>query len=592
MDKKNEEYDVLILGGGTSGLCAAHELAEKKLKVCVLEAAPHIGGKPISAFGYPLKPPDPSATDEQLKTYLSSKPEEDRTVKNRLPVEHGFRVYPENYNNLLSVMRRIPTEDGGNVSDQLTNVLRMATYSAPLEKNKNWWHSFLSKLEKVFFGLALYTPYIICEQRSLKYDEVSIDQLFRLENRSPELAAVILGLTDSLSSGMLNQASTLAVVNILMNYYYAPQRTGFRTFDRPTHVAWLIPWDKQLKKLNVNIEVNTRVIGFNLDTTADELKQKQTSIKEVIAIQDGVQKTYKAKYIISALPVDVLTNLINQNYEMLRYDSRLVDLYKIMTLPATGVQLYYETPIKGIEKKLFAGSIVPHPWGLSYVDQNSYWKNPQEYTGPYGVISIYLSVTNRVGTYIKKSFQKCTANEIAYEMFTEVENELKKRNIHIPKRVGYYTHSYQNESQPTLAGDDPMLASHFNGRCSEDMLHLCVVGMKKWRPLPETRYLGNLHLCGSYTNNQTYYVSTMEAASESGRRAASAILQAYQLPPLTIYEVQLPGYVKILRGFDKFLYTFFLPSPFDLILALLRKTLNNKNTHMDKGIRSYEDLHW
>ncbi len=585
----DELYDVIIIGGGPSGLSAAHELAEKKLKVCVLEASPFLGGKPISAFTYPYKPPKKDIDEEKLQEYLSSKIEEDRTLKNKLPVEHGFRVYPENYYNLLSIMRRIPTENGRNVSNNLTNAIYLAPYSAPIIPNKNLWHKFLSKMEKILFGLGLYIPYILCYKRSLKYDEIPISDLFKLSNRSPELQSLIYCLTDSLSSGMINQASSLAVVNILMNYYYAPGRTGFRTFDRPTHLAWLQPWEKYLRQLGVTFELNTRVVSINLENTDDPDNLK---ISEVIALHNGEQKKFKAKYVICAIPADALKHLLNNNYELLRYDGRLVNIYRIMTLPATGVQLFYEKPLKGLENKLIAGSMATHPWGISYVEQNSYWTDSQKYTGPYGVVSIYVAVTNQNGRLIQKPLQKCTANEIAYEMFNEVEEEFKKRGMEIPERVGYFAHSYQNEAYPEKDGDDPVLGWHYNGTYNEDELHLCVIGMHKFRPTPETLYLNNLILCGSYTANRTYYVSTMESASESGRRAANTVLNALHMDPIQVYKIDPPGIVKFLRGFDKALYSVWLPNPLDLILTCLRYTVKSPHIHMDPTIRSYENLHW
>jgi uncharacterized protein with NAD-binding domain and iron-sulfur cluster len=583
------EYDVIVIGAGPAGLSAAQELAEKKLKVCILEAAPYIGGKLISSFIYPLKPPAQSVPNDELEEYLNADPLENTTVSKKLPIEHGFRVYPENYNNFLSIMRRIKTKDG-TAADHLTNEIRIASYVDTVPENKTWFKRFLSKMELALFGLALYTPYLVCKKRSMKYDDISIVNLFRLEKRSKELQEVIRCLTDSLSSGMLDSASSLAVVNILMNYYYAPDRTGFRTFDRPTHLALLKPWEAHLKSLGVEILTGRRVIQLNLSGT--EENAQMIKVNEIVAMHGDEKEVFKSKYVITAVPADSLLKIITQNYDIIRYDARLLEINKIITLPATGVQLFYETPIKGLEKKLLAGSMVTHPWALSYVDQTTYWKEPEKYAGSYGVISIYLAITNQTGRYIKKPFQKCTANEIAYEMFTEIEDELKKRNLAIPKRIGYFAHSYQQKFPIQHEDDSPQADYHYNGNFNEDLLHLCVVGMHKWRPVPETVYLGNLLLAGAYTKSNSYYVSTMEAASESGRRAANQVLAQFNMPGIPIYDVQIPTWIKIYRGFDRILYSVFLPNPLEILLKLLQKTLNNTKTHMSSGIRSYEDLHW
>lgn len=587
---QTNEYDVIIVGAGPSGLSAAQELAEKKLKVCILEAAPYIGGKLISSFTQPLKAPDPSASQEELEAYLKSSPEVSDVVSTKLPIEHGFRVYPENYHNFLSIMRRIKTPEG-TVADYLTNVINIANHVDPLPTNTTRRDILLSKLEKVLFGIALYTPYLMCKKRSLKYDDISVVDLFRLENRSPQLQELIKCLTDGLSSGMLNYASSLAIINILMNYYYAPNRTGFRTFDRPTHVALLKPWEAYLKQLGIDILLNHRVTELKL-TGTDEGDKQHIKVSEVIATHAEKENHFKAKYIILAIPPDSLLKMISHNYEMVRHDPRLLEVNKIAILPATGVQLYYEKPIKEIGQKLIAGSMMPHPWGLSYVDQTTYWKDPEKYAGSYGIISIYVSITNQSGNYIKKTLQKCNANEIAYEMFTEVEREFKKRKIEIPKRIGYFSHSYHELFPVYHEADSPKVAYHYNGSFNEDLLHLCVMGMYKNRPLPETNYLGNVLLAGAYTKNNSFYVSTMEGASESGRRAANQVLTQLNLPKIQIYPVQVPFWVKLFRGFDRALYAVCLPNLMELLLKLLRKTLNNSKINMDPGIRSYEDLHW
>lgn len=581
------EYDVIIIGGGVAGLTAAQELAEKNLKVCVLDAAPFVGGKPISAFTYPLIPPPQTSTKEDLEEYLTSKPEINTNVKRTLPIEHGFRVYPENYNNLLGIMKRIPTEEGKFVNDYLINTVYLADHPQRIPENKNWFAKLLSRIEKYFFGLSLVLPYISCAKRAEKYDEISVAELFDLENRSPELREVIFLLTDSLSSGMVANTSSLAVINILMNFFYAPDRKGFQTFDRPTHKAWLNYWEAYLNKLNVQIYKNTKVTNINL-SGVDETNFDNVKVSEVKAIHENKQISFKGKYIICAIPADALKILIKSNYEMLRYDARLLDIYKIVTLPATGVQLYYEKPITGFEKKLFSGSNITHPWGVTIVDQTNYWTQPEKYAGTYGVISIYLSVTNQVGRYIKKTMQKCSLNEIAYEMFTETENALKLRGIGIPKRIGYFAQTYSHRVPEV---EDPIVRYHFNGNM-QDQLHLCIVGMRKWRPKPETIYLGNLILCGAYTQTNTFHVSTMEGACESGRRGANVILEKFGLTPVKIHQVEPPKHILWLRSFDKFLYTFWLPNPIAILTWLLRILSKNKNNHMDPSIRNYENLHW
>jgi hypothetical protein len=267
-----------------------------------------------------------------------------------------------------------------------------------------------------------------------------------------------------------------------------------------------------------------------------------------------------------------------------------LNIFKISTLPATGVQLYYEKPFIAFKNQIVAGSMAKHPWGISYVDQSCYWDNPEKYCGKYGVISIYTAITNQAGKYIKKPMIKCTANEVAYEMFTEIENDFKKRGFHIPKRIGFCAHSYTDKKE--FHQNEPSILYHFADSLTQDQLHLCTLGMWQFRPQSDVFYLGNIILCGAYTQNHTFFVSTMESASESGRRGANAILLKMNLSPIKICEVPLPKHIHLFRKFDQLLYQCFLPNPLDLLLKLFRKILNTSKVHMDLSVQKHEDLHW
>ncbi|GAA3298358.1 hypothetical protein GCM10020295_33640 [Streptomyces cinereospinus] len=77
---------VAVLGGGVSGLSAAHELAERGYAVTVYEYYDALGGKARS-----MDVPGTAAGGRRP-----------------LPGEHGFRFFPGFYRNLPDTMRRIP----------------------------------------------------------------------------------------------------------------------------------------------------------------------------------------------------------------------------------------------------------------------------------------------------------------------------------------------------------------------------------------------------------------------------------------------------------------------------------------------------
>src|SRR6266851_6712433 len=93
---------VAILGGGTAGLSAAHELIERGFDVDVYEKAGDVGGKARS----------------------NTKPGTGKNPRADLPGEHGFRFFPGFYRHLSDTMKRIPLPGGKTAFDNLVQAPR------------------------------------------------------------------------------------------------------------------------------------------------------------------------------------------------------------------------------------------------------------------------------------------------------------------------------------------------------------------------------------------------------------------------------------------------------------------------------------
>jgi hypothetical protein len=580
------DFDVIILGSGPSGLSAAHELALQNLRVAVFEKDSFIGGKPISYF---LKPYAVIQADEDPTAFLNSK--ETLLLNTTLPSEHSFRVYPNNYQNLRKILNEIPHPEGGIVSDRLTNVLHLAPF---LDKNKapmnlNPLNNIKAKLEVALIGAALYFPYLIDSERSLEiYDAISFRDQTAHDLRSPEMRTFLDRIAGSTSSGNPRSMSSIAVTNLLLNYYNAPNGTGLQTFNQPTHLAWLEPWRIFLESKGVKFFVNSEFTSFNFSNVYTDQNPDITSVNISASTNlNALTKAYSAKYFISAIPPDNLQEIIDNNLEMVRYDPNLFSIKRITTLPATGVQLFYETRINALQTDILSASLLKHPWELSILNQTGYWSNPQRFAGNYGIITIYTAVLNEAGLIIKKPILKCTPNEIAIEMFTYVESIYKDYGIILPRRTGYSCHNFVSDT--LLDGESG--ARHMLHKARDERLHLSIPDMYKMRPKSNIFMINNMVLAGAYTQNKTYYVSTMESASESGRRAANTILPKLGKSPITVYEeIPLPFYITIPRKIDKVLYRFGLPSPFVLLYNCLKRRLDNRNTHMDALANSFINL--
>ena len=72
-------YDIIIFGGGLSGLTIAHELIKKGFKILIVEKDNELGGMVRSD-----------------------------TKKNKFPSEHSWRGYAPFYKNAFQLMKEIP----------------------------------------------------------------------------------------------------------------------------------------------------------------------------------------------------------------------------------------------------------------------------------------------------------------------------------------------------------------------------------------------------------------------------------------------------------------------------------------------------
>ena len=89
--------EIIIIGGGISGLTTAHELVEQGYDVTILERNEIVGGI--------------------ARTYQN----EDQKI---CPIEYSWRAYGKWYQNVYNIMKRIPFNDKEYVYDSVNRIGR------------------------------------------------------------------------------------------------------------------------------------------------------------------------------------------------------------------------------------------------------------------------------------------------------------------------------------------------------------------------------------------------------------------------------------------------------------------------------------
>ena len=576
-DKAPHSYDVVIVGGGISGLVTATFLAEKGLKVVILEKQPEVGGKPISFLNNCFNAPPPNLPLSSIEKPFIPKP----TPFIVLPGEHGFRSYPANYVNLRAIMARIPHPDGGFVLDKLTDVLVTAPYNLPQISLAQPLNYIKARAETVFVILALILPYIVSQPRALQlFEGDSLKDLLVYPKRSKEIQETFFKISGVFVGFQPETVGAYEMCNCLLNYRFATDG-GRATFALPTSMAWLNPWRTYLEKLGVEFHTSTEVTKFNFDVSRSEdvaVNTIEYTANQVASVTTKDGQEFAGKYIVSAIPSDRLREIFYANPVYYTYDQNLWQLDKLLTRSMTGVQLFFDSLIEGFDKQVIYGIMVPHPWELSFVQQNTYWEQPLPSDwAPKGaaIVTVYITKTYAPGVIFNKSYVSCTYDEIATEIFTAVETELKRRGFKIPGRVGF-------------AIDN---TTYVNKYKVLDNNRIFVPTPNSWydRPLPETCLFNNFYMTGDYTlTDLTYSASTMESATEAGMKTSGAILKQFNLEPTLVQPTPIQWYFQLLRWIDSILFRFHIPNPLYLIYLFIGRYLDSTSVSpADPFIISY-----
>ena len=531
---------VAILGGGVGGLSAAHELIERGFEVSVYERRDVFGGK---ARSIPV-------------------PDTGQGGRKDLPGEHGFRFFPGFYRHLPDTMKRIPYAGNASVFENLVEATRIHVARAgqpPLiltaripQNIDDWTVTFLEIFkgigvpneEVLFFADRMFVLLTSCTERmDTEYEQIPWWKFIDAANHSAAYQTLLgKGLTRSLVAVRAQEASTRTAGRTLAQLLFG--LLTFGGFDRllngPTSDVWLTPWVTWLKQ---------RGVDFQGGTTIQALYSSTAGITSVTAVTNGQSREITADYYVSALPVEVMTPLVDESLKTVA--PSLANLDKLRTAWMNGIQFYLAADVAmEFGHSLYADS----PWALTSISQRQFWNqaNLADFgdgkTG--GILSVDISDWEEPGILYGKKAMECSKQEIENEVWAQIQQHVN---------VGGAQVLLDGNLQRWFLDPDVVFPNPDGVTTNLEPLMINTSGSLQYRPEAFTE-IPNLFLASDYVKTNTD-VACMEAANEAARRAVNALLDRAESSAAraTVWPLSVPEIFRPFIDYDRLRFRLGLP---------------------------------
>jgi uncharacterized protein with NAD-binding domain and iron-sulfur cluster len=545
---------VAVIGGGVSGLSAAHELALRDFKVTVFERRNVVGGKAVSW-----------------------------AAQSGLPGEHGFRFFPGFYYHVVETMKSIPV-DGGlrSVAERLIELdtaifadshgRRMTT---PLPTTQNPHPRLTDRLKGMWsFRKAMPTPWeglvflcilarlvTTCEDR---WNE-ELEQRSWLEQVMPSSARqrsenyrrlCAIGLTRSFVATRAEEMNARTggkiLLQLLYDSYFGPpiRRAPDRALNGPTTKVWIEPWQTMLRDKGVQFEQCRQVVGLDVvdgrisairwqPTPPDDLDDTETAPAEAeTAPADTPPASAKPQpepcpkppadakatptdpedfdWYVLAVPAEVMKQILVKSPQVMRADPALDRVFQLKTRWMNGI-------VCGLPGKLNPPLPKGHvlcldsQWALTLVDQTAFWSDehlkdltPQWPT----LLSVDVSDWDTPGIKQVPAKWTSTQNELVANLWQQLCDHLPELPSLAPTDCNVDTNLHYGNVNP---------GSIAVKRTNDEPLLINTPGSWANRPKARTR-IPNLFVAGDFARTFTNFAS-MEAANEAARRAVNELLR-------------------------------------------------------------------
>jgi len=533
---------VIIFGGGISGLTVAHELVKKGFKVTVVEKDTCLGG--------------------MAKT---------RWENNNTPSEHSWRGWSNTYSNTFRLMKEIPYngvfyKENNTVYDNLTESVKFYEFNDKFNIHNS--KSTPYSVNDVIVILNDSAKYLLSDKRKEYYYTVNAAQHYKnkLSNRGYDF---FINCVQTAGFGMENKDGSLGhFLKLLTLPYTNPLEYRknnkdnkidmWRLFNQPTNDGWFIPWQKYLENQGIVFILNTELCKINVRNNEIISVYIKSNIDNVIYEIDADEYVFAInpfnleEILRNSIPDDILYKQFNSINE--KTDSRQISF-----------RIGINKNIKYKQNDIGLVLSDENGYNMTFYPQNKHWSEFNNMKIPYKTLwSGTLMNTQNNGIVYNKPSITLTKEQLKNEIKQQIVSSRSFQNM-------IFEHNNFN-----ISFDDIEYIEIWYEWNTNPETNLLEQNYKKWvnttyneysRPLQQTNFK-NLILAGAHTKT-TMVIYSMEGAVESGLLASNVILKKYKYPKISIFSHKESVLLEPFKKVDNILYENNFPNILTLIEMLL-----------------------
>jgi uncharacterized protein with NAD-binding domain and iron-sulfur cluster len=333
------DADVTVVGGGLAGMTAALRLAERGVRVTILEAGGRLGGQ---AGARPVH----VGFDD-----------------------HGYHIFPLWYLNAWQVIADLGIEDSfrdchkfHQVSKgQWPNYKAIEDFTSLRHAWKNLRNGPLPLHKMALYFFSAFDLMTQNYDRRAFLDLLAVNGFLRSRfYRSEDVAKLFQSSILGGISAPSYEASAMTVRNVLRYWMRFPEPV-FRILKGNLQTSFIDPFGARLEALGCDVRLGQRVTGLGLED--GRIRRLE------VADSTGSTSVHAVERVVLAVPADQLAALVDGDVRAVAHDLGLV--HDIRTRPMAAFTLFFDRRLADVPPDHV--NLLGSEFGLSFIDVSQTW---------------------------------------------------------------------------------------------------------------------------------------------------------------------------------------------------------------------------